>query len=243
MTDILVGNEVTKVFGGVRALDGVDFVAREKEILGLIGPNGAGKTTLFNVIDGFYRPDKGKIVLDGLDITSLPPHRISNLGIARTYQIVQPFSSMSVLQNVQIGVLFGRARPSKGQARKKALDWLSFVGLEDRKSVLAEDLNLPSRKRLEIARALSSEPRLILLDEVMAGLNAAETEEALGLIRRISHELGVSVFWVEHVMKAVMSISHRIVVLNYGKKIAEGTPGDIAGNRDVIDAYLGKAYA
>ena len=244
MTDLLVGKEVTKIFGGVKALDGVDFVAREKEMLGLIGPNGAGKTTLFNVINGFYPPEKGEIVLDGLDITGLRPHRICNLGIARTYQIVQPFSSMSALQNVQIGVLFGRARISNmGQAKKKALDWLRFVGLENQKSALAENLGLLSRKRLEIARALSSEPRVILLDEVIAGLNPKETEEALGLIRGISRELGISVLWVEHVMKAVMALSDRLIVLNYGKKIAEGTPRDIATNGDVIEAYLGKSYA
>lgn len=244
MTDLLVGKEVTKIFGGVKALDGVDFVAREKEMLGLIGPNGAGKTTLFNVINGFYPPEKGEIVLDGLDITGLRPHRICNLGIARTYQIVQPFSSMSALQNVQIGVLFGRARISNmGQAKKKAVDWLRFVGLENQKSALAENLGLLSRKRLEIARALSSEPRVILLDEVIAGLNPKETEEALGLIRGISRELGISVLWVEHVMKAVMALSDRLIVLNYGKKIAEGTPRDIATNRDVIEAYLGKSYA
>jgi len=244
LTDLLVGKEVTKIFGGVKALDGVDFVAREKEMLGLIGPNGAGKTTLFNVINGFYPPEKGEIVLDGLDITGLRPHRICNLGIARTYQIVQPFSSMSALQNVQIGVLFGRARISNmGQAKKKALDWLRFVGLENQKSALAENLGLLSRKRLEIARALSSEPRVILLDEVIAGLNPKETEEALGLIRGISRELGISVLWVEHVMKAVMALSDRLIVLNYGKKIAEGTPRDIATNGDVIEAYLGKSYA
>ena len=240
---MLEGSRVTKYFGGLAAVKNVDFIVKEREIVGLIGPNGAGKTTLFNLISGVYRPTSGKILFEGRDITKLKPYEICHLGIGRTYQIVKPFLNMTTLENVMVGVMFGKKKSiSIREARAQALKWLEYVGLEEKKDMLAASLTLASRKMLEVARALATEPKLILLDEVVAGLNPAETLRAMDLIRRIRDELGITVFWVEHVMRAVMGTAERIIVLHHGEKIAEGTPKEIAADERVIEAYLGEKY-
>lgn len=240
---MLEGTKVTKYFGGLPALKDVDFLVREKEIAGLIGPNGAGKTTLFNLVTGIYRPTSGAIKLDGRDVTRLKPHEICKLGIGRTFQIVIPFIEMTVLDNTMVGLLYGKGgRIGMREARSEALRYLDFVGLSEKKNVPAKSLTIADRKMLEMARALSTNPRIILLDEVVAGLNPTETLQAMNLVRRIRDELGITVFWVEHVMKAVMGVAERVMVLHHGEKIAEGRPKEIAENRTVIDAYLGEKY-
>lgn len=240
---MLEGIKTTKYFGGLGAVREVDFKVGENEIVGLIGPNGAGKTTLFNCVSGIYQFTSGNALFAGKEITRLKSHEICQLGIGRTYQIVEPFFEMSVLENVMVGALFGTSRSlGLSQAREEALHILDFVELKEKKDVLAKNLTLADRKALEIARALATKPRLILLDEVVAGLNPAETLRAMEMIKKIRDELGITVFWVEHVMKAVMGVAERILVLHHGEKIAEGAPGEIAENEKVIQAYLGKKY-
>ncbi len=242
MEVILEVDKVTKRFGGLTANNKVSFKLKRGEILGLIGPNGAGKTTLFNVITGVLKPDEGRVVFKGEDITGKPPHEITRKGIAKTHQIVKPFNDMTVLENAMVGALFGkRARQiSISEAKEIALESLKLVGLENFADELAGKLNLHQKKMLELARALSAEPELLLLDEVLAGLNPKEIEESLEIIREVKGERGLSVIMIEHVMHAVMNISERIVVLHYGRKIAEGTPEEIANNPEVITAYLGE---
>jgi len=240
---LLEGIKVTKNFGGLPALSNVDFLIREKEIIGLIGPNGAGKTTLFNLISGIYRPSSGTIKFDGHDLSSHKPYEICNLGIGRTFQIVVPFMEMTALENAMVGLLYRRDRSIRmKEARSEALRCLDFVGLSGKKNVPAGSLTIADRKMLEMARALSTNPTIILLDEVVAGLNATETTQAMSLVRRIRDELGITVFWVEHVMKAVMGVADRVMVLHHGEKIAEGSPKEMAENKTVIDAYLGEKY-
>jgi branched-chain amino acid transport system ATP-binding protein len=231
---------VTKNFAGMRALDDVEMCLYQGEILGMIGPNGSGKTTLFNVISGVYTADRGEIQFKGRFTTRRKPHAICRMGIARTFQIVQPFAQLSLLENVLIGALFGKGLPLQ-KARGKAEETLRFVGLGEKIFLTPGEVTTEDRRRLELARALATEPELILLDEIMAGLTPAEVEETLDLLRRINAR-GISIFMVEHIMKAVMTVSHRIVVLNYGKKIAEGSPREIAANPEVIKAYLGERY-
>jgi len=217
----------------------VDLVVQPGEILGLIGPNGAGKTTLFNLITGVYRPTAGSIHMHGADITRLAPPKRCKLGIARTFQLVRPFQNLTVLQNVAIGRIYGRDPARSGtQADAEAFDLLEMVGLADRARVLAKQLTLVDRKRLELARALGNRPQVLLLDELLAGLNPSEVLAALDLIGRI-RAAGTTIVMVEHLVKAVFGISDRVVVLNAGEKIAEGVPAEVANNRQVIDAYLG----
>ena len=232
---------VTKRFGGLVALSNVTFDVYREEILGLIGPNGAGKTTLFNVITGVYKPEAGKVYFKGIDITGWKPHKIARLGIARTHQIVKPFGDLTVLENTMIGALFGRRHKeiSEDEARKIATEVLDFVGLGDKKELPARVLNVQEKKRLELARALAEEPELLLLDEVLAGLTPTEVKRMLDLLEKIRRERRITIIMIEHVMHAVMNLADRIVVLHFGRKLAEGTPEEVANNPEVITAYLG----
>lgn len=238
MTTLLELKGVSRFFGGLAALTDVSCEVRKDEILGFIGPNGAGKTTLFNVINGFYAPSQGDVFFKGEKISGLKPHKVCARGVARTFQVVKPLQRMSVLDNV-IASAFLRAK-NKSEAESIASDALNLTGLYDDREVISKGLPLGKRKRLEIARALATKPELILLDESFAGLNPTEQNESIEIIRRIK-EIGITIMIIEHNMKVIMSISDRIVVLNYGQMIAEGTPEEIKNNPLVIEAYLGEA--
>lgn len=229
---------VSKQFGGLAALTDVSFVLNKGEILGLIGPNGAGKTTMFNVINGFYPPTKGDVFLKGERVSNLKPHVLCKLGVARTFQIVKPLQRMSTLDNV-IASAFIRSK-SKAQAEEIAVEVLKFTNLYDDRNLISKGLPLGKRKRLEIARALATQPEIILLDESFAGLNPTEINEQIEIVNKIRTERGITILIIEHHMKVIMSISDRIVVLTYGQKIAEGTPSEIGHNPLVIEAYLGE---
>lgn len=238
---MLKGDRVVKRFGGLIAVNKVSFEIERGEMVGLIGPNGAGKTTLFNCIAGVYKPNSGKIYFKGMDITGKRPDQICKLGIARTFQIPRPLRSISVLKNVAVGAIFGSNKKiSIEEAKKEVEDVIEFVGLGDKMYVEAEKLNVSERKRLEVARALATSPELILLDEIVAGLTPKEVEKIVGLVKGIRSEWGITVFWVEHVMRAIMRAVDRIIVLAAGQIIAEGEPKEIANDPKVIDLYLGK---
>jgi branched-chain amino acid transport system ATP-binding protein len=230
---------LTKRFGGLTAVKGFSCEVHKGEIVGMIGPNGAGKTTVFNMVSGFIRPNEGKVVFEGHDITRSRPDQICYLGLCRTFQIVKPFGNTTVLDNVVVGAL-ARGRPIPN-ARARALEMVRLVGLYEYRNELAKSMTIGNRKRLEVARALATEPTLLLLDEPMGGLNPTEVKATMGLLRDIVQE-GVTILLIEHVMQAIMNVSDRIVVLHHGEKIAEGEPRAIASDRRVIQAYLGEEY-
>ena len=235
---LLATRGLTRRFGGLTALDGVDLTLGAGEILGVIGPNGAGKTTLFSLIGGSLRPSAGEILLDGVPVTGLPAHRRVRAGIVRTHQIVRPFANLTIFENVLVAAMHAH-KGEAGHARARVVDVLELVGLADRPEQFPGSLTLAGRKRLELARALSTGPRVLLLDEVVAGVTPAEAMAFAALIRRIRDERGIAVVMTEHVMPAVMSLSDRVMVLEYGKLIAEGTPREVVSDPRVIAAYLG----
>jgi len=239
---LLLLQDVSKSFGGIKALENFNLKVEKGEILGLIGPNGSGKTTTFNIVCGTYKPDKGDVFFENMRITNLPPHVRAKLGIARTYQIVKPFNNMTVLENVITGALFGGSRTNYSEAVNKAKSIIEFVGLSGKAELYPYSLTLVDKKRLELARALASNPKLLLLDEVLSGLNPVEIQNAIKMVKKINDELGVTIIIVEHIMRVVMNICDRVVVLNFGRKIGEGKPIEIVKEQAVIDAYLGHQW-
>lgn len=238
MTILLRVEGLSKHFGGLIALSDVTFDLPEGQIMGLIGPNGAGKTTLFNVVNGVYPATKGKVIFKGKDATNTKTYEMAKMGLARTHQIVKPLNELSVLENVIVGACFGRHGFGLGKAAHIAEEVLEFVDLADRSDQLAASLNIAQKKRMEMARALAAQPDLILLDEVLAGLNQSEIAEMVETVRKI-RDKGITIIMIEHVMEAVMNVSDHIIVLNFGAQIAEGTPEVIQNNPAVIEAYLG----
>jgi len=237
---LLTIKNLSKHFGGLKAVDNFSLELKGGEIVGLIGPNGAGKTTIFNLLTGVYQPDSGEIVFMGKNIKKFRPYDICFQGIGRTFQVVKPFLNRTVLYNVMVGS-FLRTNDIK-KAKEEAIEVLKFTGLINKRDLFGRNLTIPDRKRIEIARALATKPKLLLLDEAMAGLNQTETQEAIALIRKIQKEKKITIFLIEHVMQVVMSLSERIAVLHHGEKIAEGTPKEISFNENVIKAYLGEEY-
>ena len=236
---ILTANKLSKSFGGLMAVGDLSFELEKGGILALIGPNGAGKTTVFNCLSGFLPPDEGEVYLEGKQLGGLQPFQICQMGMARTFQIVKPFLTISVLDNVMVGALSKEKSTSK--AKKKSLEIIEFIGLSSWTHKEAQGLPLPLRKRLELARALATQPKVLLLDEVMAGLNPTEVDELIALLKEVNRQ-GVSIFLIEHVMRGVMALSKWVIVINYGIQIAEGSPEDVVKDQQVIEAYLGKEF-
>lgn len=236
---LLETKELSIRFGGLSAVAGINLQIEEREIVGLIGPNGAGKTTLFNLITGFLSPSRGTVHFSGKSIQGCAPHNITRMGIARTFQMVRPFADLSVLDNTAVAAL--NHEKSVTRARQKGIEVLRFVEMVDLAEVPAKNLTLGFRKKLELARSLATSPRLLLLDEVMGGLNGAEIQEMLGILRRVN-ESGIAILIIEHIMSIIMSFSTRIIVMHHGEKLAEGRPGEVARMPQVLDAYLGEEY-
>lgn len=232
-------SNLSKHFGGLQVLQDISFTLNEGEILGLIGPNGAGKSTMFNVITGVYRPNGGAILFQGKSLVGLKPHQVCRRGVARTFQLVRICSTMTVLENVLVGAIYGRSGGRK-KALDEALECLELLNLSEVKNTISSHLTYSDRRLIEIARAIAARPGLALLDEPLAGLNPAETEKIMDVIQNIRKDRGISIIWIEHKMDAVFNLCDRIVVLDYGKKIAEGASKEIATNKKVVEAYLGE---
>jgi len=242
---ILKIKSLSKYFGALKAVDEVSFEVKKGEILGLIGPNGAGKTTLTNLVTGSFSKNSGTVILGDKDISNLEPYQIAMRGLTRTFQIVKPLMGMTVEENVLVGALYGRdnRKNDMKNSYNRTREILKLLALERKKDFMVSDITLPDIKKMEFARVLAMEPEVLFLDEIMAGLNTAEVEEAMILIKRIRGEKGLTIVYIEHIMKAVMGISDRIIVLHHGKKITEGTPEEVVNDSAVIEAYLGKKYA
>lgn len=237
---LLEGREISRRFGGVLALEGVNFALEKGQIVGLIGPNGAGKTTLFNIVAGAFRPGSGRVLFEGRDMTGLPAYRMCRAGIARTFQISRPFAEMTCLENVGVALINRPHTAPSEPWQEAARECLDEVGLLHQSATLAKDLNLIEKKKLEMARVLSAKPKLLLLDEVLGGLNTQEIGQAVELIRRLRDERGLTIFWIEHVMGAIMGAADRVLVLDQGRNLMEGTPSEVAHDPRTIKAYLGK---
>jgi branched-chain amino acid transport system ATP-binding protein len=246
MTELILeleGKGLTKYFGGLPALDNVSFQVAKGEIFGVIGPNGAGKTTLLNLLSGVIQANSGKVFFKGRDVTGMRPHAVCKHGMSRVLQTPSPFLSMTVLENVLVGAMFGGSRRVKPRsALEQAESILGFMGLYNKRDHPTEHLNLHEKRMVELARALASKPEVLLIDEVMSGLNPTEIEDSMRLIRRARDELAVTIIWIEHVMKAIMAAAERVMVLNYGRVIAMGSPGEVTQDNMVIEAYLGRAF-
>ena len=237
---LLEGRKVSKSFGGVQALSQVDFTVERGTIVGLIGPNGAGKTTLFNAVAGAFKPTSGRVVFDEADITGLPANAVCRLGMARTFQVTRPFGAMTCLENVMVAAINRHPQKPRAFIESSAREKLSFVGLAEMEGVEARHLNVIQKKRLEMARALATEPKLLMLDEVLGGLNTQEISQAVEFIRSLRDQLGLTVLWIEHVMGAIMQAAERVIVLDQGRVLMAGTPDEVVNDPRVIQAYLGE---
>jgi len=237
---LLEGRKVSKSFGGVQALSQVDFTVERGTIVGLIGPNGAGKTTLFNAVAGAFKPTSGRVVFDEADITGLPANAVCRLGMARTFQVTRPFGAMTCLENVMVAAINRHPQKPRAFIESSAREKLSFVGLAEMERLEARHLNVIQKKRLEMARALATEPKLLMLDEVLGGLNTQEISQAVEFIRSLRDQLGLTVLWIEHVMGAIMQAAERVIVLDQGQVLMAGTPAEVVNDPRVIQAYLGE---